>query len=262
MASDGSCSSRDSGWEIGFLPYSWLPWTSGTQTVLNHTVDVYADPIETIGHLDQIPFMGFLEARKGKLSFFTNFSIAGVDYSESAVVYRPRSTITTALGLDLQRMLLEMGIFYEVAKWKNGCKLTHLDFMAGVRYWHYDTAIKLEITDELDPRFLKYERDYAVAEETGVDWFDPLVGARIRRDLGGGKEWRVRGDIGGFGMGSDLTWNIATTCTFPVSICKKNMTSVLGYRILDCDYSQGVGEYRFESDLLVHGPIFGFVSTF
>lgn len=251
-----------SGWQISFVSYEWLPWIGGKQTVRNHTVNVSSDPIETVEHLDQIPFMGFLEARRGKCSLYTNFSIAGVDYSGSSILYRPRASIASAQALDIERIILEMGMFYEVAQWNDGRSVTSLDFIAGTRYWNYDAAINLEITNELNTNFLEIENNYAIARESNIDWIDPLVGARLRKELGTDRECRIRGDIGGFGVGSKLTWNLSTTYTYPVSICKKSMKSIIGYRILKSDYSRGSGDNLFETDLLIHGPIFGFVHAF
>jgi hypothetical protein len=240
-----------------------MPWSSGTQTVVNRDVGVEADPIQMAVHLDRVPFMGYLEAKKGRLAFYTDFSFAGVDLSGSAVFSRGSQSLSSVLGLDIAPLMLEGGILYEVAEWNNDCKSTTVEVLAGVRYWHYDATIKLDLEQQLDLRGLRVTKDFALAEEAGVDWFDPLVGARIQRDCGTGKKWRLRGDIGGFGAGCKLTWNIATTYHFPVTCCCScPMTGFFGYRLLDLEYSQGKGIRRFESNVLVHGPIMGMVKTF
>ena len=254
----GCCSD----WQIEFSAYGWMPWSSGTQTVVNRDVGVDANPVEMMVHLDRVPFMGYVEAKKGRLAFYTDFSFAGVDLSGSAVFARRSQSLSTVLGLDIAPLMIEGGILYEVAKWNKGCTSTTLEVLGGVRYWCYDATIKLDLEQQLDLRGLRVTEKYALAEETGVDWFDPLVGARIQRDCGDGKKWRLRGDIGGFGAGCKLTWNIATTYNFPVSCCCCPMTGFLGYRLLDLDYSQGTGIRRFESNMLVHGPIMGMVKTF
>ena len=40
------------------------------------------------------------------------------------------------------------------------------------------------------------------------DWWDPFIGANIRAPLGAQWSLRGRADIGGFGVGSDLTWQL------------------------------------------------------
>ena len=38
-----------------------------------------------------------------------------------------------------------------------------------------------------------------------VDWVDPFVGARLRQLLAPGQNLTLRGDVGGFDVGSDFT---------------------------------------------------------
>ncbi|WP_404292491.1 hypothetical protein ACD578_09335 [Microvirga sp. RSM25] len=42
------------------------------------------------------------------------------------------------------------------------------------------------------------------ARSGSVDWLDPVIGARIRYAMAPGHELFLRGDIGGFGVGSDF----------------------------------------------------------
>ena len=68
--------------------------------------------------------------------------------------------------------------------------------------------------------------------------------------------FRVRGDIGGFdiGSGSDLTWNVLGGFGYSLS---ERTTLWLGYRILDVDYDDGSGSDLFEYDIDMSGPIAG-----
>jgi hypothetical protein len=84
--------------------------------------------------------------------------------------------------------------------------------------------------------------------------FDPIVGARAAWPIG--QAWTViaRGDIGGFGVGSDFTWSALAVADWSIS---ENFGLLLGYRALDTDYSKGSGEDRFNFDMLVSGPLLG-----
>jgi hypothetical protein len=44
-----------------------------------------------------------------------------------------------------------------------------------------------------------------------VDWLDPFVGARVRQQLAPGQEIVLRGDVGGFGAGSQFSWQAIGT---------------------------------------------------
>jgi hypothetical protein len=64
----------------------------------------------------------------------------------------------------------------------------------------------------------------------------------------------ARADIGGFGVGSDLTWSALAALDWSLS---ESFGLVFGYRALDTDYSDGSGENRFAFDMLVSGPLLG-----
>ena len=39
-----------------------------------------------------------------------------------------------------------------------------------------------------------------------VDWADPFIGARLQHQLAPSQEITLRGDVGGFGAGSQFSW--------------------------------------------------------
>jgi len=70
--------------------------------------------------------------------------------------------------------------------------------------------------------------------------------------------WRlmVKGDIGGFGIASDFTWNLQGGFAWDAT---DYLSLVFQYRVLSVDYSSGsVGTpERFTYDTITHGPLFG-----
>lgn len=96
-----------------------------------------------------------------------------------------------------------------------------------------------------------------------VDWVDPFVGAVIRHELAPGQNLVLRGDIGGFGAGSQFSWNVLAAYSF--EICKQEgvtYSGIFGYRLLDVDYEQGSGRTKYEYDVLQHGPLSGLTIAF
>ncbi len=65
------------------------------------------------------------------------------------------------------------------------------------------------------------------------DWFDPYVGLRGRYQFAEKLYATARGDIGGFGIGSDLTWQIYGALGYEVS---HTIFAEVGYRYLFIDY--------------------------
>jgi hypothetical protein len=87
------------------------------------------------------------------------------------------------------------------------------------------------------------------------DWFDPFIGANIRAPLGENWSFRGRADIGGFGVGSDLTWQLEALFEWHMS---ERASLQLGYRAIDIDYDKD----GFVYDVLTQGPQAGVTFRF
>ena len=82
-----------------------------------------------------------------------------------------------------------------------------VDFLTGGRYVSLKADLGV-ITGERVGREVEVERH--------VDWLEPFVGGRFILALSNRVALTVRGDVGGFGVGSDLTWSLVGA--FPVSL--------------------------------------------
>ncbi len=92
-----------------------------------------------------------------------------------------------------------------------------------------------------------------------ADWIDPTIGLQYGLPLG--EEWRMnlRGDIGGFGIGSDLMYQLLATFRWQVS---DTTGVVFGYRLIGFDYEQGQGAKYQHYDLTEQGPLVGVTFSF
>lgn len=75
-------------------------------------------------------------------------------------------------------------------------------------------------------------------------WVDPLVGFRGRLNLTDKLYLAARGDIGGFGVGSELAWNAFGSLGYQWT---ERLSTELGYRHLSMDYSDG--GFIFDADM-------------
>jgi hypothetical protein len=250
-------------WTLTVTPYGWATWLDGTETVKGRTADVQVSPTELIGDLDRVPFMGYAEARKGSFALYGDLVYASVGLDADAV--RSRSvhpdiggTVAASAGLDYEQTILELGGAYQVVG-----GTTAFDVIAGARYWHQHADLKLAVSAGVEVGDLEVSRGIAIARSGGVDWVDPLVGVRVRHQLAPGQELMLRGDIGGFGAGSQFSWNVMAGYSFV--LCDKDgvtYSGLLGYRLLDVDYEQGSGRTHYEYDVLQHGPLSGLTINF
>lgn len=90
------------------------------------------------------------------------------------------------------------------------------------------------------------------SKEINETWVDPIIIARIKNPAGEKLLYQFRTDIGGFGIGSDLAWQIQANVGYRFS---KLFQLSGGYRIISIDYNKGDGEDRFLYDVNTSGPV-------
>ncbi len=126
----------------------------------------------------------------------------------------------------------------------------HLEFLFGLAYVDLSTELKVAGTvgGQLDVRA---ERD--------ADWIDPTIGLQYNRPIG--DDWRLnlRGDIGGFGVGSDFMYQALANVRWQAS---ETVGVVFGYRLIGFDYEEGSGQDYQRYDLTEHGPLIGLTVSF
>ncbi len=153
-----------------------------------------------------------------------------------------------------------------------------LDLFAGFRYWNVTNKTGVEVDPasftvngathplpELPPRLrrgrvrlpLDIVRNGAdKTEQDTVDWYDPIIGARI--GVGVTKRWSVflRGDVGGFDLwsnASDLTWQGMLGSEIRLT---DHVSLTTGYRALGVERDGAV------RNTIIHGPQIGALFRF
>jgi hypothetical protein len=179
--------------------------------------------------------MSFLEARKDRFSILTELSYLRL----SGDADTPGALFG---GADLTSSTLFVTGFgtYEALTGR----AWGIDALAGARFWYART--ELDLSAGLLPT------QQADESET---WIDPLIGARLRISLGHGFSLIGIADIGGFGVGSDLSWEAMGVLGYRFNHW---LSAHGGYRHMKVDYENG----DFLYDLELSGPIIGAVFRF
>src|SRR5215469_11073160 len=113
------------------------------------------------------------------------------------------------------------------------------------------------------PRGITIRRNRAIAKSGGIDWVDPFVGARLQQQLAPNKGIEIRGDVGGFGAGSQFSWQAIATYNSPLCMIHGiPVDSYIGFRALSADFTQSSGRSRFEWDNVIYGPVIGATMRF
>lgn len=262
-----------SGWQFSFTPYGWMININGDFSTGGNTVAVNESFFDIVDKADSLAaFMGYFEARKGKLGVFADVIWLDLGFSSrintkgSPFARFPR-VVVSAVGkaeVDYQSTIIGSGLAYEVAHWQNASgSHTALDLLGGARYWNEEVSLSVNLTGTLavDLKRLGFNfnrsRSIAVAKGRTLEWVDPFVGARVRHQIAPGKELRVRGSIGGFGVGSEFSWQAGANYGFQTRCLGMPLNLAIGYRALYVDYSESGPFGKNGLDALQHGPMMG-----
>jgi hypothetical protein len=116
-----------------------------------------------------------------------------------------------------------------------------LDALVGIRYWSLDNDLTLT------PGILP-----GVKIPLDESWGDPYVGARMFFNVSSRWGFQVRGDVGGFDVGSKFAWQALGMTSYRIG----NWGTVrLGWRQLDVDYERDLTGFIY--DVGLGGPILG-----
>ena len=262
-----------SGWQFSFTPYGWMINVNGDVTARGVTVDINQDFFQIAEESDSLlAWMSYFEARKGRLAFFTDLVWldlgfpGSIDVRGNPFTRFPRAVVSIKgnAQLDYKSTIVQSGVAYEVARWQGAPgSYTALDVLGSARYWNQDLSLSLNLTGTLEADLerlgLKFKRSrrVAIARANDLDWVDPVVGARIRHQIAPGKDLRLEGDIGGFGAGSEFSWQAVGVYSFHTQVFGTPLHADIGYRALYVDYSENGKFGKDGLNVLQHGPIMG-----
>jgi hypothetical protein len=243
-------------WEFEVVPYLWMSAMKGDVTLkgIEGSVNMSFSDIWndlTFGAMLKI------EARKGRWGIFLDTVYMNLEdnIQGKRTFTGPQGQRTAEILADadisMEQWVLEFGGFYELTKTPVGQdkdKMMYLDLLVGGRYWYLSTDVDVGLV--LDANRNTIARN--ISKSGSKDWIDPFVGLRTRIQLTEKLMLVLRGDIGGFGVGSDFSWNAAGYFGYRAS----EMISLwAGYHALGVDYKSGGGNSKIVYDMIFQGPV-------
>jgi hypothetical protein len=231
-------------WTFSVAPYLWAAGLEGDVGLFGRE-PVHLDM--SFGDIfDNLRFGGMLgaEAHNGTWGLFGDLIYVKIDADAS--ITRTVGGVPATLAASVETSSLTatlMGEYRAIAS-----DAATLDLMAGARIWSVDNDIEAALSAGGPP----------LAEFSGSDgsvWVDPIIGVKGRYDIT--PSWFLTGwgMIGGFGAGSDLTWDALGAVGYQWN---ERLSLVAGYRALGVDYEDD----GFVYDVVQHGPILGAVFRF
>ena len=227
------CQNNSSDGKWGFLiePYIMLPNITGQIGIGNlPTVEVDAGTGDIVAKLHMAAML-YLEARNDEWAITSDFVYMNLqqDITPSKIISSGtatvKQTIWEAAGLYRILSFLEIGL-------------------AG--------RLNVISTDIDVQRNVLPEGSEELTGHHSKTFIDPILITRLTTDIKGKWLFQFRGDLGGFGIGSDFTWQLQGYAGYRFS---KLFQLSAGYRILGIDYDDGEYEERFIFNLNEFGPV-------
>jgi len=232
VAPQAAAQSSSNEWEFAIAPYLWVAGMDGTMSIANQDLEIDVPFSDIIDNLD-LALMGHFDMRNDRWVLMSDLIFVDLEDKQDL----DYGTVTA--GMDMT--ILEVAGGYRVSP--------AVALLAGARW--VDMGASLRYGGEIA------EPD-ADADES---WIDPLVGVTVFTPLSKNEKWwfGAYGDIGGFGVGSELTWEVYADIGWRASHL---VSIILGYRVLDFDYESGSAPLSAELDMSVSGPQLGVVFSF
>ena len=236
-ASPSTDPESQSDWHITWVPgYLWLSGVNGNLGVKGRTIPISASFSDVFDKLN-IGMMTALDVRKNRIGVLTDFQYLDLSSDETST---PFGKLFSSAHSDAQQYVLDPEIYGRVFQSPKGS----VDAIGGIRYWHLRS--NLDLRPGLLPAFHASD---------SRDWVDPVLGARFRVNLKKGLFLMLKGDGGGFGAGSQVTWQVYGGAGKEI---KQRYSLFLGYRRLSVDYRDG----GFIYDTNMNGILLGFSIKF
>ena len=267
-----------SDWSFAVTPYAWAIGVYGNVTAKGLTANVSANIIDLLGSTNSLyGFMGNVEARKREYSLYLDAVYTYMGGAGGVTVTRtpfPRINVSATANASLSNQLaiVEGGFGYQLwsstgassdaglapREWTSA-----IDAIAGFRYWHAktDVSVGVNVNVSRTAPIISFDasRSFAIASTGILDWVDPFIGLRLRQALAPQHEIVLQGDVGGFGIGSQIAWQARLNYAYQFSAGKTSWSALIGYRALGVTYVNGAGDGL---DMILAGPVIGLTAKF
>jgi hypothetical protein len=216
---------EESKWEFNITPYLWFASIDADISFLDQTVPVEASFSDI---LENLKFGVLLHAEANKDKWFIMSDLVYLKLKKDGRI----ELLGVDTELELKQLITELAGGYNLINAQNWL---FIDGFAGWRY--FGITNKLDIAGQ------------NVLDKT-INVNDPFIGVRFRAVS---EKWRnsVRFDVGGFGIGSEVSWKANILIGYQFS---KLFSLYLGAQGYGVDYEKD----NFELDLITGGFVTGF----
>jgi opacity protein-like surface antigen len=227
-----AASAGDMDWKYSLTTYLWTAQTGvSAEAPTGETVEAELKFSDALKDLD-FAFMGAFEARKGKLSLFTDGMYLKISPSNDTP-----GPITDSVTVRTQMTVISGYAAYRVFEDPSFA----VDLAGGFRWANVDTDVST--TGKLTTEF-----------NSSDDWIDPVIGVRLSTQISEKVSATLFADYGGF-SGDSTTWQTAVTVGYALN---ENWTLRGGYRYMEFDREIDGRDFSMDQSGLLLGASYNF----
>ena len=228
-------------WQFEFLPYVWLPGDFGTVNVRGRTAfldTTVKDVLDLATSGNAFTAGGYLAASYDRWSTFVDAYGGYGNLSAAEKIPTRFCTLCVAATAKIRPVIVDFAVGYRLGQWwlPGRQRPLTLGVYAGAHYTHFGT----NLSGSLGPVGGKvHSSDVADV----FNWADPMIGVRWEVPLLDRVTLHFRGDIGGFGVSSNLIWGLIGDARYWVPWTPWSIQPWLdaGYRAISFDRDFGEG---------------------
>lgn len=225
-------------WQFEGTPYLWASGMKGdvqAGRLPKTAVDMsFSDIMDTL----DFGLMGAFEARKGRWGILVDAIYMKVSDSADA----SQGPLTVGADATVKQSMFAGAVAYRAME---GTAL--VDLIGGLRYTKLDVDAKIDAS--------LFNLAGTVKRSGTKDWIDPYIGARVQVPFADRWTFVGYGDVGGFGVGADFTWQASAGVSYEFT---KTVSGILGYRYFKVDYDHDGFVYDMRSDGIYLGATMRF----
>ena len=209
-------------WDVDVTVYGWAAGLDGTLAVGEREAAVEVTSKELLGALD-FALMTGVAATSDRWVIDGVYDFADLGRDVELVTIQAFPGVDPNVSVDAEQIIVHGSLGYRVTE--------NVDLLGGFRSYHLSSSLDANIGQ---------------LASASVGWVDPILGARYRRALG--ERWRIglRGDVGGFGAGSEFAWYVN-------AFASRQFTDLIaltfGYRVWDFERESDSEIVEFDATL-------------
>jgi hypothetical protein len=229
------------GWVFQVTPYLWAAGIEGDISPFRATPTLHIEKSFS-DILEDLNFGGFVHFWARKDRFVLLGDVMYVNTTESKVIGE-LPILGAVPGLSAEVDSTQFTSTLQAGYRLYGASQMTIDLLGGARFWYLANRVTVHFAG------------FSLSRKADFHWIDPVISACTFFKIFDKVSVLVYGDVGGFDVGSQFTWQVLATVNYSLN---DNFAVSAGYKALAVDYASDGHVF----DTTLSGPVLGLTYRF